>query len=74
MTAVGQKTGVSPGGKKVSVQGTIAVDGCVRNGAELKNKRICPMDAWLIFNLQIRNRVSHRHICSTVIALNNMTH
>ncbi len=54
--------------------GGYCCDGCVHNGAEFKNKRICPMDAWLIFNLQIRNRVSHRHICSTVIALYNMTH
>ncbi len=28
----------------------------VHDGAEFKNKRICPMDAWFIFNLQIKNK------------------
>jgi hypothetical protein len=28
----------------------------VHGGAEFKNKRICPMDARFIFNLQIKNK------------------
>jgi hypothetical protein len=33
----------------------------VCDGAELKNKHICPMDTWFIFNLRITNRVRYKH-------------
>jgi hypothetical protein len=48
----------------------------VRDGAEFKNKRICPMGSMMYFFLRIiKKGISHMHSFSTVIMLFiNTTH